>query len=226
MHSASQPHPEPARFSLAVLGDSLAYGMGASKEELSLARRLYSQLRGQRPGSTYANYAVPYSTLGDVLRHQVPLLRGTQADLVLLIAGANDLRYTRDVLVIARRFRHLLQAIHETAPLATVVAAGMPDVTCTIAVPRVLKPGIARLCSRINETMRRIVCEFGDEFIDLFAYTNAPLKPDEIAYLCEDGYHPSDAGYAELAERAYPALAKRLYVSDSSSSRSNLSTSS
>jgi lysophospholipase L1-like esterase len=226
MHSASQPQSEPARFSLAVLGDSLASGMGASKEEHSLARRLYEQLRAERPGSTYANYAIPYSTLGDVIRHQVPLLRGTQADLVLVIAGANDLRYTRDVLVITRRFRHLLQAIHEVAPLACVVAGGMPDVTCTIGVPRVLKPGIARLCSRINETMRRIVSEFGDEFIDLFALTNAPLRPMEIVYLCEDGYHPSDAGYAELAERAYPALARSLYASDSSSSRSDLSTSS
>jgi lysophospholipase L1-like esterase len=226
MHSASQPNPEPARFSMAVLGDSLAYGIGASKEEHSLARRLYNELRTERPGSTYANYAVPYSTLGDVLRHQVPLLHGTQADLVLLIAGANDLRYTRDVLVIARRFRHLLQAIHDAVPLAGVVAAGMPDVTCTIGVPRVLKPGIARLCSRINETMRRIVREFEDEFIDLFAFTNAPLNPSEIVYLCEDGYHPSDDGHAELAQRAYPSLAKRLYASDSESSRSELSSSS
>jgi lysophospholipase L1-like esterase len=226
MHSASQPLPEPARFSMAVLGDSLAYGMGASKEEHTLARRLYSELRTHRPGSTFANYAVPYSTLGDVLRHQVPLLHGTQTDLVLLIAGANDLRYTRDVLVIARRFRHLLHAIHEAAPLACVVAAGMPDVTCTIAVPRMLKRGVARLCSRINETMRRIVGEFGDEFIDLFAFTNAPLRPDEIVYLCDDGYHPSDDGHAELAQRAFPSLAKRLYVSDSSSSRSELSSSS
>jgi lysophospholipase L1-like esterase len=223
MHSASELHPEPARFSLAVLGDSLAYGMGASAEEHSLARRLYEQLRAERPGSTYANHAVPYSTLGDVLRHQVPLLHGTQADLVLLIAGANDLRYTRDVLVIARRFRHLLQAIHEAAPLAGVAAAGMPDVTCTIGVPRVLKPGIARLCSRINESMRRIVNEFGDDFIDLFAFTNAPLKPGEIVYLCKDGYHPSDQGYAELAERMYPSLARRLYASDSCSSQSELS---
>lgn len=226
MQSASQSHSESARFSLAVLGDSLAYGMGATKEEHSLSRRLYAQLRAERPGSTYANYAVPYSTLGDVLRHQVPLLHGTQADLVLLIAGANDLRYTRDVTVIARRFRHLLQAIHEAAPLASVVAAGMPDVTCTVAVPRMLKQGIARLCSRINEKMRRIVYDFSDEFIDLYAFTNAPLRPDEIVYLCEDGYHPSDAGHAELAERAYPSLAKRLYVSDPPSSQSELSSSS
>lgn len=226
MQSASHPHPEPARFSLAVLGDSLAYGVGATKEEHSLSRRLYTQLRAERPGSTYANYAVPYSTLSDVLRHQVPLLRGTQADLVLLIAGANDLRYTRNAFVITRRFRHLLQAIHDTAPLASVVAAGMPDVTCTIGVPRVLKPGIARLCSRINETMRRIVSEFGDEFIDLFAFTSAPLKPSEIVYLCEDGYHPSDAGHAELAERAYPCIARRLYASDSCSPPSELPTSS
>lgn len=216
MHSVSQPSFEPARFSLAVLGDSLAYGMGATQEEHSLARRLYSRLRTDWPGSTYANFAIPYSTLGDVLRHQVPRLHGTQSNLVLLIAGANDLRYTRDVLIIARRFRHLLQAIHDVAPIAAVVAAGMPDVTCTIGVPRLLKPGIARLCSRINQTMKRIVDEFGDEFVDFFAFTNAPLRPSEIVYMCEDGYHPSDDGHAELAERTYPRLVRRLYPSESS----------
>lgn len=185
--------------------------MGATREEHSLAHRLYHRIRGERPESTYANFAVPYSTLGDVLRHQVPKIHGVPTDLVLVIAGANDLRYTRDVLIFARRFRHLLQAIHDTAPSASVVAAGMPDVTRTIGVPKLLKPGICRLCSRINRTMRSIVNDFGDEFIDLFEFTNAPLRPDsEVAYLCDDGYHPSDEGYAEIAERAYPSIARRL----------------
>lgn len=202
---------EPARVSMAVLGDSLAYGLGASKEDYSLARRLYHRMRTQCPGSTYANFAVPYATLGDVLRHQVPVLRGAQADVVFLVAGANDLRYTRDVFVVARRFRHLLAALHEAAPQAQIVAAGMPDVTRTIAVPRLLKPGICKLCARINATMRRIVLEAGDEFVDLFTFTNAPLKPvAEVAYLCADGFHPSDDGYAEIADRAFPAFEKLL----------------
>jgi len=218
MHPAIRPDFEPERVSMAVLGDSLAYGLGASREEHSLARRLYRRIREERPESTYANYAVPYSTLGDVLRHQVPLLHGSQADFVLLIAGANDLRYTRDVLVIGRRFRNLLGAIHNTLPRALIVAGGMPDVTCTIAVPRLLKPGIARLCGRINESMRRTAYEFGDGFIDLFSFTNAPLHPEDVVYMCEDGYHPSDHGHAELAERAYPVVAERLYASDSSDS--------
>lgn len=216
MHPAIQPDFAPARISMAVLGDSLAYGLGASREEHSLARRLYQRIREERPGSTYANYAVPYSTLGDVLRHQVPLLHGTQSDFVLLIAGANDLRYTRDALVITRRFRNLLAAVHDTVPNAMLVAGGMPDVTCTIGVPRLLKPSIARLCSRINESMRRIASEFGDAFIDMFSFTNAPLNPEEVVYMCEDGYHPSDHGHAEIAERAYPVVADHLYASESS----------
>lgn len=211
MHAVPEYRSGPSRISLAVLGDSLAYGIGASSEEHSLARRIYEQLRNERPESTYRNIAVPYSTIGDVLRHQVPQLHGAQTDLVLLIAGANDLRYTKDVFVIARRFRHLLQTIHDMAPSAHVVAAGMPDVTRTIGVPWLLKAGICKLCARINRTMQRIVTDFGDEFVDLFEFTNAPLRSEpEIVYLCDDGYHPSDFGYAELAERAYPSIARRL----------------
>ncbi len=194
---------------MAVLGDSLAYGLGASREEHGLAQRIFAQLRVDRPGSTFANFAVPHSTMGDVLRHQVPQLHRTQTDIVLLIAGANDLRYTRDTFVFARRFRHLLAAVHEAAPQAAVIAGGMPDVAQTIAVPALLKPAIARLCSRLNEGMRKIVAEFDDCFFDLFAYTNAPLRA-HTAYLCDDGYHPNDFGYGEISERAYAAIAPRL----------------
>jgi lysophospholipase L1-like esterase len=147
--------------------------------------------------------------MGDVLRHQIPKLHGTQADLVLLIAGANDLRYTLDRFVFARRFRALLDAVHKYAPQASVIVGGMPDVTQTIGVPQLLKPAIVRLCSRLNETMRSIAAEYGDCFLDMFAFTNAPLCAG-AAYLCEDGYHPNDFGYAEISERAYAVISQKL----------------
>ncbi len=194
---------------MVVLGDSLAYGLGASGQEGGLAHRIFARLRAGRPSSTLSNFAVPHSTMGDVLRHQVPQLRRAQADVILLIAGANDLRYTRDAIVFARRFRHLLQAVHDAAPQAAVIAGGMPDVTQTDGVPLLLKPAVARLCARLNERMRRIVDEYDDCFVDMFAFTNAPLRAD-VMYLCDDRYHPNDVGYAEISERAFPAIAQKL----------------
>src|SRR5690348_13898768 len=205
MHALQQPLGQPSPLSMAVLGDSLAYGLGASTTESGLAHLLHAQLRAKRPASTLFTFAVPHSTMGDVLRHQVPRLRGMCADVVLVIAGANDLRYTRDVLVITRRFRHLLKSIHEAAPQAQLVAGGMPDVTQTIAVPRLLKPPVQRLCERLNERMRAIALGLGDGFLDMFAFTSAPLC-EGAQYLCDDGYHPNDFGYAEIAQRAYPAV--------------------
>jgi lysophospholipase L1-like esterase len=159
--------------------------------------------------------------MGDVLRMQVPHLHGSNANLVLLIAGANDLRTTAHPQTILRRFRHLLDAVHEAAPNAHLVAAGMPDVTQTIGVPALMKPLISRLCGTLNEGMRRIADEYGDEFIDLFSFTNRPLRSDFI-YLCGDGYHPCDGGYEELAERSVPAIERVLarYSSSTSSTRS------
>lgn len=194
---------------MVVLGDSLAFGFGATAHENGLSHRIFTQLRAERPGSTYSNLAVPHSTMGDVLRHQVPKLHGLQANFVLLIAGANDLRYTRDTFVFARRFRHLLQSVHNAAPKAIVVAGGMPDVTQTVGVPALLKPAILRVCARLNETMRRIVKDYDDCFVDLFSFTNAPLKAARL-YLCDDGYHPNDFGYGEISERAFPAIADKI----------------
>lgn len=206
MHAFPQPLEQPQPIAMAVLGDSLACGFGATAPEQGLAHLWHARLRALRPASTLFTLGVPHSTMGDVLRHQVPQLRTLTTDLVVVIAGANDLRYTRDVLVIARRFQSLLEAIHHCAPGAQVVAAGMPDVTRTVAVPRLLKPAIQRLCGRLNTRMRTIASSLGDGFIDLFAYTSAPLC-DGVEYLCDDGFHPNDFGYSEIAERAFPALA-------------------
>lgn len=207
MHAFPQPLGQPEPLAMAVLGDSLACGLGASVPEMGLAHLWHARLRDERPASTLFTFAVPHSTMGDVLRHQVPKLRGLTADLVVVIAGANDLRYTRDVLVLMRRFRNLLEAIHHTVPDAQVVAGGMPDVTRTVAVPRLLKAPIQRLCARLNERMQTIASSLGDGFIDMFSYTSAPLC-EGVEYLCSDGFHPNDFGYAEIAERAYPALAQ------------------
>lgn len=206
--SAQAPDNRPV--SLAIIGDSLAYGLGASRHDGGLTQRLYQRLRAERPGSSFSNYAVPHSTMGDVLRHQVPQLRGKQADAVLVIAGANDLRYTLDTIVFARRFRHLLDAVHAAAPQAIVIAGGMPDVTQTAGVPWLLKAPVMRLCRRMNSMMWSEVAERGDHFIDMFAFTNAPTWGCAASLLCEDGYHPNDDGYAQIAERAYPALAAAL----------------
>jgi lysophospholipase L1-like esterase len=157
--------------------------------------------------------------MGDVLRHQIGKLRGTQCDLVILIAGANDLRYTGDRIVFARRFRALLQATHDAAPQARVIVGGMPDVTQTAGVHPLMKAAISRLCGWMNETMRRTAAQFGDGFIDLYRYTNAPLYPDR-EYLCDDGYHPNDFGYAEIAERSLPAIWEVLRSPDTATTAS------
>src|SRR5579883_2133239 len=74
MRAFREPLPLTAAISMAVLGDSLAYGLGASRPENGLAHLLFGRVREIRPGSTYANFGVPHSTVGDVLRHQVPQL--------------------------------------------------------------------------------------------------------------------------------------------------------
>lgn len=209
MHQPSEQQHRLRRLSVAVVGDSLAFGLGAADPSGGLIQRIFREIRRERAGSTITNHAVPHATMGDVLRHQVHLLSGKHCDVVFVIAGANDLRYTRDRFVFVRRFQHLLDAVHEAAPRALIVVGGMPDVTQTVAVHKIVKPAVAHLCFRLNETMRRIAAQAGYAFIDLFLYTNAPLCPQET-YLCDDGYHPNDFGYAEIAGRAAPAILEAL----------------
>ena len=205
MQAFTHPLSAPDPIRMVVIGDSLAAGLGASGPENGIAYLLFDRVRKQRLGSTYVNFAVPHATMGDVLRVQVPKLSRLGAGLVLLIAGANDLRHTTDGEVVMRRFVRLLDAAHEAAPGAAFLVGGMPDVSQTVGVPAYLKAVAARLCRKVNERMRIEVQRRDDAFLDLFRFTHAPLCLG-ASYLCEDGYHPCDFGYHEIASRGMDAL--------------------
>jgi lysophospholipase L1-like esterase len=190
---------------MAVLGDSLAYGTGAGGPQHGFAYRLYQRLREGRAGSSYANYAVPGATLGDVTALQTRRLRTAHASLVLVVAGANNLLQTQNVAAFGSKYGRMLDAVRASAPHARIVAAGMPDVSQTLHVPEFAKAAAMALCASVNEEMRRSAAAHGAIFLDLFAMTNAPVNHG-ARYLSADGFHPSADGYAAIAKAAYPVL--------------------
>ena len=93
---------------LLILGDSLAFGSGASAERLAFGPLFRTNASDVWPAFdsvaleswyrhplTYANIAVPGATTDDVVQNQLPILRSggpyTGHTIIVLAAGANDL---------------------------------------------------------------------------------------------------------------------------------------
>jgi lysophospholipase L1-like esterase len=146
----------------------------------------------------------------DVTVRQIPRLRGTHADVVLVVAGANDLLHSPDVAVFTRRYARMIEAVRAALPGARIVAAGMPDVSATLHVPDFAKAIASATCATLNGEMHKVAKREGAIFLDLFALTTPSNPQHHAKYLSSDGFHPSAEGYAELAKAAYPAIESAL----------------
>lgn len=203
IHSNQHSH---GAVNMVVLGDSLAYGTGASSPKNGYAYRVFSDIKRTHPQSTYANLAVPGATSIDVLRNQVPKLRRENATLILLTVGSNDAFVYRDVVKFTKDYRRLLVAIRAEAPHARIVATGMPDASESSHVPAFARTIVATMCAMQNEVIAKESSAQGARVVDLYALTSQLKKRDRPRFLSHDDLHPSDAGYAEIANAALPVV--------------------
>jgi lysophospholipase L1-like esterase len=203
--SASPAAPAPLR--IVVLGDSLALGTGANDPANGLTFRIYRALAAARPGSEITSFAIGGTRASDVRRLEVESLDPHATDLVLLIAGGNDVIRRTPPAAFARDYQGLLAAIRARVPRATLVAFGVPDVARSplFSDSRVKTEALSRAD---DDAVRRAAAANGAAFVDLFAYTYH--EPESQAFFSSDDFHPSDAGYARLAAFALPVVMRAL----------------
>ena len=89
------PSPNAEPLHLTVLGDSLAYGTGASRPERGFAQLLYSALSRHAADRSFTNLSVSGATINDVLAWQVSRIP-RDTNMLLLVVGSNDVPSTTD----------------------------------------------------------------------------------------------------------------------------------
>jgi lysophospholipase L1-like esterase len=189
---------------IAVLGDSLALGTGASRADGGFIFRAFRSVLAQHPGSRIDNVAIGGATVADVVRLQVDRLRGTRYTCAIVCAGGNDVvRATREA-AFASAYATLLARLARTLPGTRIICCGVPDVSESpiFADERAETLATAR---RDNEAVRTAARAAGAAFVDLFALTHGLHDPQR--FLSRDRFHPSDTGYALLANALTPVLA-------------------
>lgn len=172
---------------LVALGDSITYGHGGMQS--GLGSQSWAQWLAEAMELPFTRLARNGATAPDVLREQVPRLRGPY-DVGCLYVGVNDVRdagwdpaaYARD-----------LDAI-----LAAVTAACERTVALTLPLDLGLPPAGAKV-REASDAVERLAREHGAAVADLRGFAGS-------AHVWADRVHATATGQVAIADRAAAAL--------------------
>ena len=188
-----------------ALGDSLAFGTGASAPRNAFVFQAFLRVLAQHPRSRLDTYAIGGSTAADVLRLQAPRLAHARADIVVICVGGNDVVHRVAATDFARTYAQLVERVRALQPRAAIVCCGVPDVGLSPMFTGTDHDAVTRLSGANDAAIRATARRAGAEFVDLYA-TTLRQHADVNRFLSEDRFHPSDAGHAQLAAALAPAL--------------------
>ena len=192
----------PVTLRLALLGDSIASGQGASRPEQRLAPRLVRGLAAHGV-EVDADVVAMSGARSAALRGQVERALRRRPQLAVVVVGANDLGHQVHPDVAARELGTAVRRLTDAG--TEVVVAPAPDLSVVPSVParlrRVLRAGAARLRARQVEA----VLANGGRVADREGATSAAFAADRSLF-SEDLFHPSGAGYAVIADALLPHL--------------------
>lgn len=187
---------------LAILGDSVAAGLGADSAAEALGGKLAADLAAASGrGVALTNHAVVGAKSVDLAR-QVTRALSAPPHLVVIIIGANDI--TNGV-SIGTATAHLADAVTRLrAANAQVIVGTCPDLGTVRPVGPPLK-WVARTRSRsLAAAQTKAVLTAGGHAVGLHALLGPEFEANPDALFAPDRYHPSALGYARLAEVMIP----------------------
>jgi lysophospholipase L1-like esterase len=182
----------------------LAHGTGASRPSKSFAGLLAAHVRARRKVEL-VNLGIPGASANAVQAREVSRIGVGLCDVVVVIAGANDVQQFHTLGRFADDYANLVGAIRKREPDAGLVLLGLPQISQSRIIPVILKGPIGYLSERGNAAIREIAGKNHAAFVDLYAFS---LKhaAGSVKLIGPDGLHPNDTGYGLMAGATYPAV--------------------
>lgn len=193
-----------------ALGDSTGVGVGA--RDGGYVIRMFRKLEQRRPGSSLKNFCVSGATSEDLLRDQVDAGVAGRPDLVTIGIGINDIGHGFSVDRFGENFQNLLSRV-KTETGALIVVTNIPDISTSTRIPQFLRQQYQQQIVQFNRKLREISDANGAVVFDIYSITEDEL-PKHPEYFSDDGFHPSDEGYALWAEKMWPTLARTVGVAE------------
>ena len=187
---------------LLVLGDSIGYGTGALRAEDTLGRRLTATLAAVGFDVDLHVLAVPGAASAD-LAAQVRRARPLDADLAVIVIGANDLARFVSPEQAAASLAAAVAALDAAGTDVVVVPA--PDMSSVPFVPPAFRSLVRAACARLQQRQAEVVEAAGGTVADIAAEVDLAFAADP-AMFSADRFHPSSAGYARIAAALAPTV--------------------
>ncbi|WP_461157483.1 SGNH/GDSL hydrolase family protein [Saccharopolyspora tripterygii] len=198
--TAGWPGSRRAR-SLAVLGDSVAAGMGdpvAGGGWRGFAPLLADAVQPAR----FTNLATSGARVADVRRSQLPAALDARPDAAVLMIGMNDtMRSDFDVLLLRQQLDHVVCSLVGAG--AAVVTIRYHDHARVFRVPGPLRRLLTRRIEALNRVLTSVAETHGTAIVDLDRLPGA-YHPDAWSV---DRLHPSELGHRMLAAAFAEGLA-------------------
>jgi lysophospholipase L1-like esterase len=189
---------------LAVLGDSIAFGVGASRAAETPAQRLAAALDAAGTPAQARVFAVPGAVSAD-LPVQVERARSWRPDLAVVVVGANDL--TR-LVPPDRAAAALGSAVHElTTAGVRVVVAPAPDLSVVPHVPPAFRAIVQLGSDALRRAQVRAATQQGALVADAEGTTSGAFARDPSLFSA-DRFHPSGSGYGVIIAALAPVVVR------------------
>jgi lysophospholipase L1-like esterase len=187
---------------LAILGDSIGYGVGAAQPSDALGPRLARDLAifGLRAHSRV--FAAPGARSADLTR-QVRSATLWQPDVAVIVVGANDLTH---LVPPDRAAAQLGAAVRQLRAVeAEVVVAPAPDLSVLPHVPPTMRALVQAGSALLRQAQSQATLAGGGRVADAEGSTSAAFATDPSLF-SYDRFHPSSAGYAMIAKALAPVV--------------------
>jgi lysophospholipase L1-like esterase len=186
----------------AVLGDSIGYGMGASRPADTVGARLVVTLADGGTAAELCVLAVS-GACSDALDQQVRQAVGWGVEVALIVIGANDLTHFVPPEVAAGQLGAAVRALRRGG--VQVVVCPAPDLSAVPWVPPEMRAMVRSASAAMRAAQTTAATAAGARVVDAVAAMSATFA-DDTSLFSADRFHPSSAGYAVLAAALAPVV--------------------
>jgi lysophospholipase L1-like esterase len=190
--SAAEVGPRPPRY--VAIGASDSVGVGAADPDHDgWVPRFYAHLPS---GSTLVNLGISGSTLHEALVQQLPVALDAQPDLVTVWLAVNDFDARVSLDKYGADLDTMLTELDGTG--ATVLVGNLPDLRLLPRYSGIDPQLLGAALAAWNRVIADVTGRHHAVLVDLNPTWQEIAQHPE--FISADGFHPSSAGYARLAE--------------------------
>jgi lysophospholipase L1-like esterase len=185
-----------------AIGASDTFGIGTSDPytqnwPTDLAEKLGQKIH-------LINLGIPGITLHDALNLELPVALDSHPALVTIWLGVNDLANHVPISSYSHDLDFMLMRLRLHGPSASILIANIPDLTLLPYFTSYNQQLLHQQIEQYNATIVREAQQYHAILVNL-SQQNYNLR-DHPEYVSNDGLHPTDIGYLQLAELFYKTL--------------------